>query len=761
LEDKFIKWGRALPVVVLVAVISAVLFNYHKRLHSFKSPLEQETKLLPENLTAVTEGFSVFKSEHGQTTLEIKAKMNREFKNNKYLLESVTVKVLGKEGKRYDTITSKRCEYDQAREEITFLDDVVITLGDLGKSQNLNAGSTPPDRLTILKVDKMKYSQKKGTAETEDEVHFARGHIHGKSRGLTYDSKQESLFLRSQVEIFVEPASQGDAEIEVRSDALKYDKKSNQVELRSNVSIKKSFNELRADVVRAFLNETDSSLTRVDAIGEVRSVSRDPRFLLQMDAQQISYFFGKGGRWLNSIVAQGEVFCRSLDQELKRDLSASRVEILLAAQSNLINILRASGNVRAVFSEKKPVGPKTPPALSRSLEPGDRVVNSPEMVVFLKKDGKQISRVQTKGPSTLEELPLEPKDDRKVLSALAFTLFFAKDSKAMERFIADNRVKVHLIPATGPLKKTASDHLEAYFDRQSRQISQIHQRGNFSYQEEDRVITSTEATYSAQEKLVIVQGHAEAKDNLSKTTADLLELHQLQNLVKARGNVRSVFYNRDTQTKTGMFEPNSPVYASSDFLEAQTQSKIARYWQKAKLWQGDQVIRAETISILRSENKLVAEKNVTSLVYLKDKKRSKDKVDSKPATIQAERMLYEDERQRVFYEKNVRMVSSIGVLTSDQLEIFLVTEGGQRSVQRMVAKGKVKISQPNRRSFSDLAEYFRKEEKVVLTGGTPTIVDSERGSATGARLTIYMDDDRISVEGDSETRSITRQSATR
>jgi lipopolysaccharide export system protein LptA len=79
----------------------------------------------------------------------------------------------------------------------------------------------------------------------------------------------------------------------------------------------------------------------------------------------------------------------------------------------------------------------------------------------------------------------------------------------------------------------------------------------------------------------------------------------------------------------------------------------------------------------------------------------------------------------------------------------------------MVAKGKVKISQPNRRSFSDLAEYFRKEEKVVLTGGTPTIVDSERGSATGARLTIYMDDDRISVEGDSETRSITRQSATR
>jgi len=101
------------------------------------------------------------------------------------------------------------------------------------------------------------------------------------------------------------------------------------------------------------------------------------------------------------------------------------------------------------------------------------------------------------------------------------------------------------------------------------------------------------------------------------------------------------------------------------------------------------------------------------------------------------------------------------LLTSDQLEIFLVTEGSQRSVERMIARGKVKMSQPNRRSSSDLAEYFREEEKVVLTGGSPTIVDSERGSATGARLTIYMNDDRISVEGESETRSITRQSATR
>src|SRR5205807_10499452 len=109
----------------------------------------------------------------------------------------------------------------------------------------------------------------------------------------------------------------------------------------------------------------------------------------------------------------------------------------------------------------------------------------------------------------------------------------------------------------------------------------------------------------------------------------------------------------------------------------------------------------------------------------------------------------------------VKLNSSMGILNSSQLEIFLESRENQTSIQRLLAKGGVKIDQPNRTSLSESAEYFRSEEKVVLLGGPPRVVDSERGSSVGPRLTLGLDDGSISVEGDSETRPITRQRVAR
>src|SRR5207249_550153 len=145
----------------------------------------------------------------------------------KTLLESVTVKVFGKDGDRYDTISSNRCEYDQATEEIVFLDNVVITFGPIGKTANPSGRAVPRGLLTVVKVRSIKYAQKTGTAETEDEVDFARGRFRGKSRGLTYDSKLGSIYLHSQVEIFVDPVCPKDSPVHLNSGSLTYVKDSN------------------------------------------------------------------------------------------------------------------------------------------------------------------------------------------------------------------------------------------------------------------------------------------------------------------------------------------------------------------------------------------------------------------------------------------------------------------------------------------------------------------------------------------------------
>jgi hypothetical protein len=103
----------------------------------------------------------------------------------------------------------------------------------------------------------------------------------------------------------------------------------------------------------------------------------------------------------------------------------------------------------------------------------------------------------------------------------------------------------------------------------------------------------------------------------------------------------------------------------------------------------------------------------------------------------------------------------MGTMRSKQLDVYFVSEDGKKTVQRMWAQGDVKIHQPGRDSWSESAQYFPANRKVILEGGSPRIVDSARGSTAGARLTLFIDDGSIFVEGDSEKRSFTTQRVTR
>jgi lipopolysaccharide export system protein LptA len=773
LNTQFIRLGRIVPAVVVLAVVGAVLFSYYRRSLSFHDPSEHESKLLPENVTGVTEGFSFLQSEHGQARFEIKAKVHLGYKDKKNLLESVTVKVFGKDGNRHDTITSDHCEYDEDKRDIVFSGNVVIRLshGDVAP-EPAKVAPTPNDRLTTIQMEKITYLEASGKAQTDDLVRFVRGNMQGTSRGLTYDSNQGSVYLHSDVQIVVQPTDIRRAPVQLRCDTLDYLKASGKIDMRSNVSLLEGDRSLNANQLVAWLRETDSSISRIDAIGKVRTVSRDPSLLLKVDAEEMTYFFDGTGRWLDKVWARRDVKMASLDPAEKRELVAEAVDILLKPSTNLMSSLEARGNVILVMADRtttRILRQDNPfpdfardPRFDETSAPGDKRVKAPEMLVSLRDDGKQISQVQTTRQSLLEEFPLRPERDKTNLTAGTFNLFFAPDSDRIEKFMADDQVRVDVIARVAPVKTSTSDHLEAFFDADTRQLSQMRQFGNFHYREGDQDARASEAHYFAETRRTVLKGNPVVKDTTSRTSADGFEFEPAQNLVKARGNVRSVFETRDKNVQPGMFQSDKPVYASADFLEVQNKKGIATYRQKAKLWQEDQVIRASTLVLDRKEKRLVAETQVVSLFYLEEESAEKkvEKTERKPATIQAERLVYEDRLQKATYFRNVRMTSATGRMNSDQLEIFLKDENNRKSVERMLATGKVKIEQPGKLASSESAEFFQSEKKVVLTGGMPRVLDSERGSTVGPRLTMFFDDGSITVAGNPETRAITRQRVT-
>jgi lipopolysaccharide export system protein LptA len=770
LSTHIIRLGRILPALVFLAVVGAVCFSYYKRSLYFHDPSEREKKLLPENVTAATEGFSFLQSEQGQARFEIKAKINLGFKDNKNLLESVTVKVFGKDGTRHDTITSDHCEYDQEKEEIVFSGNVVIKLSH-GSIVTAQAKVEPPpnDTLTAVQMDKITYLKSSGKAQTDDPVQFARGNMQGTSRGLTYDTNQGSVHLHSNVHIVVQSADPQKPPLELRCETLDYLKASGKVDMHSNVSLREGNRSLNANRLVAWLRETDSSLSRVDAEGRVRTVSQDPSLALEVDAEEVSYFLDATGRWLDKVSARRDVRMWSLDRAEKRQLAAETVDMTLKPLTNLMSSLQARGNVSLVMADRKTLDilrQENPfpdfsrdPRFDKTSAPGDKRVNTPEMLVTFSEDGKQISEVQTAQQSLLEEFPLRPERDKTILTAKAFRLLFAPESDRIEKFTADDRVRVDVIAIEPPVKTSTSDHLEAFFDADTRQLSRLRQFGNFRYREADHDAQAGEALYFADNRTTVLKDNPVVKDASSRTSADNFEFHPAQNLVKARGNIRTVFENREKNAQPGMFQSEKPVFASADFLDVETQKGIATYRQRAKLWQEDQVIRGSTVVLYRNEKRLEANTQVVSLFYL-EQKSAEEKKERKPTTVQSEQLVYEDKAQKATYSHNVRMNSETGKLSSNQLEVFLKDENNRKSVERMLATGKVRIEQPGKLATSESAEFFQSEKKVILTGGMPRVLDSERGSTVGPRLTMFFEDGSITVAGNPETRVITRQRVT-
>jgi lipopolysaccharide export system protein LptA len=84
------------------------------------------------------------------------------------------------------------------------------------------------------------------------------------------------------------------------------------------------------------------------------------------------------------------------------------------------------------------------------------------------------------------------------------------------------------------------------------------------------------------------------------------------------------------------------------------------------------------------------------------------------------------------------------------------TPAGNGQLDRIVASGNVVIQQPSRRATGQRLVYTEKEDKYVLTGGSPSIFDAEHGKITGDSLTFFSRDDRVLVEGGNASPTVTQ-----
>jgi len=129
-------------------------------------------------------------------------------------------------------------------------------------------------------------------------------------------------------------------------------------------------------------------------------------------------------------------------------------------------------------------------------------------------------------------------------------------------------------------------------------------------------------------------------------------------------------------------------------------------------------------------------------------------------TVNSAAMIYTDSDRLAYYTGGALLTRPNLRVKSLELRSYLSEAGSDNSLEKSYADGKVEILQSapgrTRTGTGEHAEYFVSEDKVILRGGGPLLVDSLKGNTRGVELTYFTSDDRLLVNGAPEKPATSR-----
>jgi len=717
-------------------------------------------------------GFSFSKVEQNQTLFTVRASRATEYKqDNQSLLEDVQITIYGRKGDRNDSIHTKSCEYRKGSGEIRCTGEVQIDLESAEDARRAGSGGQAA-RVVHVETRNVSFDRESGQAKTEEavEIQFPQGKA--KAAGLAYESGDGVVQLLKNVELELQrPGAGGTAgQTKVTGTRLEFRRDTRTLRMSGPVHVVEGTRGLTAASLELSLDpefhaqkliapkgetpESRPELHRKDANGEVT-----------LSADEFRAVFNPKG-WVERVEAQGGITGKFSGPRGDGQLAASSAALDVSPKTQQPTQLQASGNV---FVELRANGKNG----------GTRQLRTEELLVhFAEASGKRGARIEsaeTLAPATLEwQGGTNPGKDAGGSTRLAGQRMMAKFTARgqADSLTADGGAEVERKLPGRPTQTTTSRELRASFGAEG-DWTEIDLNGDVKMREGERSAQADQAQMQRPSQAALLTGNAVVSDAKTRTTAQKISFVQATGEIRADGQVRS------SDLKTGGSGVNlapQPAHISADHLEANSTTGRALFSGHARLWQGDSVIEADSIELLRDAKQLNANGNVLAVFPQMAAGPGKRDATGKPARasagtagpgkggpslwrVRAGAMSYWSSEGRAHLQNGVDAKSQQGEITASELDVYFSVgaEGVQaKQMERAVATGGVTVQEQDRRGTADRGEYSATEGKFVLSGGSPTLTDASRGTTTGRQLTFYLADDTIVVDSENGSRTLTK-----
>jgi lipopolysaccharide export system protein LptA len=711
-------------------------------------------------------GYTFTRSDGHRPVFTVHAARTVSYQQSKsMMLEDVTVELFGRKGDRGDILRTHRCEYNPQSGDFLSSGPVEIELS--AHSSDIPGTGLRGKHRIFVETSKVAYHRGDELAETDQPVKFRMGPASGSAIGMVYATRDGWMDLKHDVAVDLPQGTEKAPQppIHLIASALHYDKEDGVLTLTGPVEVTQAKRRALADNANVAL-DNQNHVSRVNLEGHAKAFDVNSLRSVELNANRVQGDFDAASGQLHHLTAEENVVGESKGKGSNSRLTAYRFDMDLGGKHPQPLRGVATGDVH-INLESQPVlnvSEKT----SASKGPERKTLTAAEVRFDFRPDGHSLKDADTVGPGTLLVTPADPKTGEKVVTAGQFLMTFDEHSHIESlRGLAPTQMLFRppaAARAGSTPQLTHADRLDAVFDVGTQTMREVRQTGNFQYRDGDRQASGDNAQYDAPTQTMLLLGHPQVWDTNSRVKCQKITIDMRTGTSIGEGKVQAVHVPSPAPGAHPAPTPVLPTNVLADRMVARQQNQTVHYEGHVRAWQGTDVVESSALDVYRTQRRVSSGSQVVTS-YLQPAAMVSEQGSAphpaggpRPLTVHADFLEYFDQGRRARYHGNVRLVTESTTLQSDRLDVYFTqgdtVEGSE--VDHAEADGHVKVTQPGRVGTGDRAQYYAGPGKIVLSGGPPSLVDDKKGSTTGQRLTFFIHDDRLFVDGGDQSPSLSK-----
>ncbi len=740
--------ARALALFLLIAGGIFVGVSYYKMRHNTPFRMKSEAPALSKEITGIINGYEQRITKDNRLYLWLRAARDVAYADGHHELEQVNLQVFPPTGDKPDQISSDRAIY----------------INDGPSRSGQFTGNVQIETHEALKVrtDSLVYHEDSKIAETSSPITFERENVSGSSVGALVDNEKKRMELRSEVEVTVKPDALKNAKPEnanakdgkpvkkltgaralpvvIHAPHAVFDQASMRLTFSGGATAEQDQDVMSGDTLTGILTEK-KQLQKIEVRGNSYLRSMDEGHAAEAHSVDMDFFLDADQR-LQRAYASRDVRAQSLNTDSEMQLNgatALNLDFQAQGERSLLKEMRAEG--RSVVNLSAPK--------SRANDPrsASKRLTADAIKMTWRGTGKDLEKAEAVGNAELYIEPVQKtaKADRKTLTAPRFDCDFFESGNLARNCTATGGSKAVIDPMIEtPNRSTrtiTSQNMNAVFSRETQDPEKIDAQGDVKFNQKDKNGVAANGSYTASDETVRLRGgEPTVWDSRARTKAIEIDSNTATDISFARGKVQTTYYSQEQTNGAAPFRKvKSPVYILGDRAEVNHDSGVATYSGNSRMWQDDNFVRGDTITLFREQKRMESRGHVQSALYQAKQKNGNSTV-VVPVFATAEFMRYSDPDRLLHYETNVDIKQGADRMTSEVADVYLQKEGNE--VERTVAQRNVVLTQPNKRGTGDWCQYTTADEIAILKGNPAHVEDAEQGSTEGNRVTIYRRENR-------------------